>query len=106
MSDLEERCESVAATIVKYVEQIMDGRLPPTVNETPIGEYPKEIVDERGKQFAVVICTGGPHIEVAANGIDGPARLKGHWRGHRCTINGDQFDPFLDYFINRAHSEQ
>ena len=21
--------------------------------------------------------------------------------GHRCTIHGEQFDPFLDYFINR-----
>ena len=101
MSDLQEQCESVAATIVKYVEQIMDGRRPPAVDGTPIGDYPKEVVDERGKPFAVVIRTSGPHIEVAANGVDGPARLQGYWRGHRCTIHGEQFDPFLDYFINR-----
>ena len=43
---------------------------------------------------------GGPHIEVAADGA-GSARLEGYWWGDRHTVSGDQFDVFLDYFIER-----
>lgn len=72
----------------------------PTVDDSSIDEYPLEVVDERGKEFAVVLCTGGPHIEVAADGGN-TARLEGYWWGDRWTIHGDHFDTFLDYFIER-----
>jgi hypothetical protein len=65
-----------------------------------IGEWPLEVVDERGREYAVVICTGGPHIEVVADGHN-RARLEGYWWGSRCTLSGDYFDTFLDYFIDR-----
>jgi hypothetical protein len=65
-----------------------------------ISDYPLEIVDERGREFAVVICTGGPHIEVVADGV-GQARLEGYWAGSRCTLSGGYFDVFLDWFIER-----
>jgi|LakMenEpi03Aug12_release.lakeMendotaPanAssembly.Ray.scaffolds.fasta_scaffold49906_8 hypothetical protein len=72
----------------------------PTVNETSIYDYPLAVVDERGREFAVVICTGGPHIEVVADGLN-RARLEGYWWGSRCTLTGDYFDTFLDWFIER-----
>jgi hypothetical protein len=65
-----------------------------------ITDYPLEVVDERGREYAVVICTGGPHIEVVADGVN-RARLEGYWWGSRCTLSGDYFDVFLDYFIDR-----
>jgi hypothetical protein len=65
-----------------------------------ITDYPLEIVDERGREFAVVICIGGPHIEIVANGGN-RARLEGYWCGSRCTLSGDYFDVFLDWFIDR-----
>lgn len=73
----------------------------PTVDETPISEYPLEIVDERGREFAVVLGTGGPHIEVVADG-GCSARLEGYWGGSRATLHGDYFSTFLDYFIERG----
>lgn len=72
----------------------------PTVDETPISEYPLEVVDERGREFAVVISTGGPHIEVVADGGQN-ARLAGYWGGEQVYLHGDVFDTFLDYFIER-----
>lgn len=104
MSDLREQCETVAETIAAYVEQIRDGVDVPTVDDTPIDEYPLEVVNERGKEFAVVISTGGPHIEVAANGGT-VARLEGYLWGDRATIHGDQFDTFLSYFIDREDGD-
>jgi hypothetical protein len=75
---------------------------PTTEDGTPISEYPLEIVDERGKEFAVVISTGGPHIEVVADGLS-DARLEGYWWGERVTRYGDAFSTFLDYFIDREN---
>lgn len=69
-------------------------------NETSIDDFPLEIVDERGKDYAVVIGTGGPHIEVTASGDDS-ARLVGYWSSETTARHGDQFDTFLDYFIER-----
>lgn len=69
-------------------------------NESPISEYPLEIVDERGREFAVVITVGGPHIEVVADGGQN-ARLVGYWGGETVTYHGDVYSTFLDYFIER-----
>jgi hypothetical protein len=72
----------------------------PTFDETPISEYLLEVVDERGREYAVVLCTGGPHIEVVADGLY-DARLVGYWSGETFTMHGDIFSTFLDYFIER-----
>lgn len=66
-----------------------------------LADYPLEVVDERGREFAVVLGTGGPHIEIAADGLAG-ARLEGYWGGERVTLYGDVFDKVLDWFIDRA----
>lgn len=65
-----------------------------------LSEYPLEIVDERGKNFAVVLCTGGPHIEIEASG-SGEATLNGYWGGEHIVLSGDVFDRVLDWFIER-----
>lgn len=69
-------------------------------NETSIDEYPLEVVDERGREFAVVITVGGPHIEVVADGLSS-ARLEGYWGGERVTRYGNYLSTFLDWFIDR-----
>lgn len=67
-------------------------------NESPISERPLAVVDERGRQFVVVISTGGPHIEVTAD-RNQRAYLAGYWGGEKATLHGDHFDTFLDYFV-------
>ena len=66
-----------------------------------LAEYPLEVVDERGRNFAVVLCTGGPHIEIEAEGY-GRAALQGYWGGVRATLTADVFDRVLDWFIDRV----
>lgn len=101
-SALYENMVGVRETVEEYARQIESGDYDdePTADDTPISEYPLEIVDERGREFAVVICTGGPHIEVVADG-GYDARLEGYWAGERVTLSGDAFNTFLDYFIER-----
>jgi hypothetical protein len=82
----------------ELVDEFYEPCLPDDAGD--ISDYPLEIVDERGREFAVVICTGGPHIEVVADGGNS-ARLEGYWWGSRCTLSGDYFDVFLDWFIER-----
>ena len=65
-----------------------------------LAEYPLEVVDERGRNFAVVLGTGGPHIEIEAEGY-GRAALQGYWGGVRATLTADVFDRVLDWFIDR-----
>lgn len=101
MSNLEAQCKTVADTVAAYVREIRAGFHVPIVDGIPISEYPLEVVDERGRQFAVVISTGGPHIEVVADG-GRDARLEGYWWGERHTMADDDFSVFLDYFIDRT----
>lgn len=63
-------------------------------------EYPLEVVDKRGRNFAVVLGTGGPHIEIEAAGW-ACAALHGYWGGEHVTLGGDVFDRVLDWFIDR-----
>lgn len=65
-----------------------------------LDQWPLEVVDERGREFAVVLCTGGPHIEIVADG-GCQARLEGYWGGDTATLRGDEFSTLLDYFIER-----
>lgn len=72
-------------------------------NASPISERPLEIVDERGRAFAIVLTTGGPHIEITADG-QRDTRLIGYWGGETVTLYDDtagSFATVLDYFIDR-----
>lgn len=81
----------------------------PTVDETPIGEVPHAVTDERGRPFAILLAGGGPNprhraplgtFEIVAEGDDN-AYLKGVWGGDHVTRYGDHYDVFLDWFIER-----
>ncbi len=103
---LARRCWAVAATIRDYVEQIQAGNAEPVSGQTPIHEYPLELlVGDHGRELAVVLCTGpaGPYIEVVAEG-PWPARLEGYRGIDHYTMHGDYFDVFLDYFIDREEA--
>lgn len=66
-------------------------------------DYPLEIVDARGRSFAVVLSTGGPHIELTADGYEN-ARLVGYWAGETATLYDDAENTltrFLELFIDR-----
>ena len=66
-----------------------------------ISEYPLEVIDERGMDFAVVITTGGPYVEITAKGSS-TARLVGYWGSERIDMGPDDlYDRFLDFFIER-----
>lgn len=65
-----------------------------------LADYPLEVIDERGRNFAVVLATGGPHIEIEADG-QGDAVLRGYWGGEQVTLHGDVFNRVLDWFIDR-----
>lgn len=72
-------------------------------NGTPISEWPLDIVDERGREFAVLITYGGPNIWLTADGLS-DARLVGYWGGETVTLWDDSVGSFtavLDYFIER-----
>lgn len=108
MSDLRGMLESIAETLAEYARQLRSGEYAqgnyePTVSGVPLREYPLEIVDERGREFAVVLCIGGPHIEIVADGWH-DARLAGYWWGESETLWEDaqaSFTTVLDYFIKR-----
>lgn len=65
-----------------------------------LSEYPLAVVDERGRNFAVVLATGGPHIEIEAEGWRS-ASLHGYWGGEHVVLSGEVFDRVLDWFIER-----
>ena len=66
-----------------------------------MADYPLEVVDQRGRNFTVVLTVGGPHIEIEAEGL-GEATLRGYWAGIvPVTLSGDVFSWMLDYYIDR-----
>ena len=99
---LSEHMQAADETVRAYARQIDSGNYDdePIVEETPISEYPFEVIDERGREFAVVLRTGDPHIEVAADGLH-DARLEGYWAGEHITFTGEHYSTFLEYFIVR-----
>lgn len=95
---LDNYLDSVLLTVRAYAEELQAGRM--IVDEIPLDEYPLEIVNERGREYAVVICTGGPHIEIVADG-QREARLAGYWWGESAARHAPECDTVLNYFINR-----
>lgn len=63
-------------------------------------EYPLEIVDERGRLYTVVFCTGGPHVEVTKDGAYGACIMSGYWGGEKVTRGGDIMDWVMDYYLD------
>ena len=102
--NLDDQMDATFEHIVKWVERIDAGTYDDgSYDDGDIYDYPLEIVNERGKDYAVVLCTGGPQIEVTAHGLNN-ARLEGYWWGTRSTrhdYGGFPLTTFLDFFIER-----
>lgn len=62
-----------------------------------LDEMPLEIVFERGEPFAVVLGTGGPHVEITGGGRS-PYVLSVYWAGESATVHGDAIDRTGIYF--------
>lgn len=63
-------------------------------------EMPLETVWEKGEPFAVVLGTGGPHLEIRGgtrHDGDGYA-LHGYWTGEHITVRGEGVDRTGEYF--------
>lgn len=77
----------------------------PTVDGTDIFTYGLELVTEVGRPWTWVLGTGGPHIEVVADG-PGRAKLVGYWGGERVERSGYHIDRVLDYMLATAGFER
>ena len=65
-----------------------------------LDELPLEIVWEKGEPFAVVLGTGGPHVEIrGGTRHDGFSySLHGYWGGEHVTISGESIIRTGEYF--------
>ena len=63
-------------------------------------EYPLEVAWEVGEPFAVVLGTGGPHVEITGGGWQGAYALHGYWGGEHVTLSGASITRTGEYFRN------
>lgn len=61
-------------------------------------DLPLEVVWEVGEPFAVVLGTGGPHVEITGGGRSGGYELTVYWGGAEATVYGYAIDRTGDYF--------
>ena len=59
---------------------------------------PLGVVWEMGEPFAVVLSTGGPHIEITGGGRSLRYTLTVDWGGEKATVHGDAIDRTGAYF--------
>lgn len=95
---LDQQMDAVNTDILEFMDAVKAGKDTFGEDDQPLDEYALEVVREMGQPYAVVICTGGPHIEVAAEG-PGEARLEGYWWGTRSTYYGKHYSDFMDWWI-------
>jgi len=72
---------------------------PKEAAETYLDELPLEVIKEVGTPLAVVLTTGGPHIEIVKDSRGGSAYLEGYWGSEHITRHDEVFTWALDYFI-------
>lgn len=63
-----------------------------------LDEMPLEIVWEMGEPFAVILGTGGPHIEITGGGRQGGYQLHGYWGGEHVVVTGGAITRTGEYF--------
>lgn len=103
---LREKSEEIGNTIER------DSFDEPTIvdeygNESPISEWPLSVEVRIGRPLAVVIGTGGPHIEIVQDLSEGGggAKLAGYWGGEKVYRHGGQFQTVLDYMTDSLYDE-
>ncbi len=74
-------------------------------NDTPISEWPLSVEVKVGRPLTVLLCTGGPHIEIVHDLSDGPAKLAGYWGGEKVYMHGKEFQTVLDYLTDGLYDE-
>lgn len=74
-------------------------------NHESIEDWPLEVVVKVGRPLAVVISTGGPHIEIVQDLGGGSAKLAAYWTGHREFRHGPEFQTVLDYLTSYLWDE-
>lgn len=98
LSDIESEMEDagyLAEDGVIYSVEDHDG---PTVDGTDILHYGLELVTEIGRPWTLVLGTGGPHVEVVANGSSS-ATLVCSWGRDKVERSGSHLDTVLDYML-------
>ena len=97
---LTENLESVRQSLAELFERIdsVDGSGEYERAFEELDEYPLEVVWEVGEPFAVVLGTGGPHIEITGGGRQGAYTLHGYWGGEHASLSGASITRAGDYF--------
>lgn len=71
-----------------------------------LDEWPLEVCWELGEPFAVVLGTGGPHIEITGGGRAQPGyRLEGYWGGEHVTLSGAAVTRAGEYFRGQVDED-
>lgn len=96
---LKSQVDGTCETIDAYAALISAGETTDADGED-IWYWPLEIIVAVGRPFTVVLSTGGPHIEIMADGYDS-ARVVGYWAGETVTRYPAGADTVLDYFTGR-----
>lgn len=96
---LQKNLESTREHLDELWDNIDSGETPEELFEE-LDELPLEIVWEKGEPFAVVLGTGGPHIEIRGGGRhDGSGyALHGYWSGEHEVIYGESITRTGGYF--------
>ena len=101
---LTENLESVRQSLAELFERIdsVDGSGEYERAFEELDEYPLEVVWEVGEPFAVVLDTGGPHIEITGGGRQGAYTLHGYWGGEHASLSGASITRMGQYFRIRC----
>ena len=99
---LTENLENVRQSLAELFERIDSVDDPDEFGQPfeELNEYPLEIVWEVGEPFAVVLGTGGPHIEITGGGRQGAYTLHGYWGGEHVALSGAPITRTGEYFRN------
>lgn len=89
--DAGEICNDCDGTDFVYTYEGQDAR-------EYLEELPLEVVWEVGEEFAVVLGTGGPHVEITGGGRNGAYNLHVYWAGDHAQESGSAITRTGEYF--------
>src|SRR5690606_7204039 len=109
MSNATEQARETAVHTRELLEDIWEaidqgGEYEDTDAMDYLDELPLEVVWEVGEPFAVVLGTGGPHVEITGGGRSSGYELTVYWGGAEATVYGDAIDRTGDYFRDMYES--